>query len=150
MRRLWVLAVLVPLVFAACGSSDTTIEQDEVGSTQAAVAATPTGVANCGAHFPVPRRMSQYVNLVESDALPAFIANPIDSGCRLAVATLIESVPECASGTPEDQAKVARHREPRARPDRVGRPARPGVRADPRRRPRAGEPQGMLKLTGPG
>ncbi len=106
MRRLWVLAVLVPLVFAACGSSDTTIEQDEVGSTQAAVAATPTGVANCGAHFPVPRRMSQYVNLVESDALPAFIANPIDSGCRLAVATLIESVPECESGTPEDQAKV--------------------------------------------
>jgi hypothetical protein len=106
MRRLWVLAVLVPLVFAACGSTDTTIEQDEVGSTQAAVAATPTGVANCGAHFPVPRRMSQYVNLVESDALPAFIANPIDSGCRLAVATLIESVPECESGTPEDQAKV--------------------------------------------
>ena len=106
MRRLWVLAVLVPLVFAACGSSDTTIEQDEVGSTQAAVAATPTGVANCGAHFPVPRRMSQYVNLVESDALPAFIANPIDSGCRLAVATLIESLPECESGTPEDQAKV--------------------------------------------
>jgi hypothetical protein len=106
MRRLWLLAVLVPLVFAACGSSDTTIEQDEVGSTQAAVAATPTGVANCGAHFPVPRRMSQYVNLVESDALPAFIANPIDSGCRLAVATLIESVPECESGTPEDQAKV--------------------------------------------
>ncbi len=106
MRRLWVLAVLAPLVFAACGSSDTTIEQDEVGSTQAAVAATPTGVANCGAHFPVPRRMSQYVNLVESDALPAFIANPIDSGCRLAVATLIESVPECESGTPEDQAKV--------------------------------------------
>ena len=50
--------------------------------------------------------MSQYVNLVESDALPAFIANPIDSGCRLAVATLIESVPECESGTPEDQAKV--------------------------------------------
>ena len=111
MRRLWVLAVLVPLVFAACGSSDTTIEQDEVGSTQAAVAATPTGVANCGAHFPVPRRMSQYVNLVESDALPAFIANPIDSGCRLAVATLIESVPECAEGTPEDHAKVDQIRE---------------------------------------
>ena len=106
MRRLCVLAVLVPLAFAACGSSDTTIEQDQVGSTQAAVAATPTGVANCGAHFAVPRRMSQYVNLVESDALPAFIGNPIDSACRLAVATLIESVPECASGTPEDQAKV--------------------------------------------
>ena len=50
--------------------------------------------------------MSQYVNIVESDALPQFIANPIDSACRLAVATLIESVPECLTGTPEDQAKV--------------------------------------------
>lgn len=100
------LAVLAPLLFAACGSSDTTIEQDQVGSTQAAVDATPTGVANCGAHYPVPRRMSQYVNLVESDALPQFIANPIDSTCRLAVATLIESVPACETGTPEDQAKV--------------------------------------------
>ena len=144
------LAVLVPLVFAACGSSDTTIEQDEVGSTQAAVAATPTGVANCGAHFPVPRRMSQYVNLVESDALPAFIANPIDSGCRLAVATLIESVPECESGTPEDQAKVL------AITNRVrgqiesGVPPDQAYARDPRRRPRAGEPQGMLKPTGPG
>ena len=107
MRRLWVLAVVVPLLLAACGSSDTTIEQDQVGSTQAAVDATPTGVANCGAHFPVPRRMSQYVNLVENDALPQFIANPIDSACRLAVSTLIETVPECETGTPADQAKVA-------------------------------------------
>lgn len=106
MRHLWVLCVVVPLLLAACGSSDTTIRQDEVGSTQAAVEATPTGVANCGAHYPVPRRMSQYVNLVESDALPEFIANPIDSACRLAVATLIESVPSCETGTREDQAKV--------------------------------------------
>ena len=105
MRGIWVLAVLVPLLVAACGSSDNTIEQDQVGSTQAAVAATPTGVVDCG-HFPLPRRMSQYMNLVESDALPKFVANPIDSACRLSVATLIESVPECLTGTPEDQAKV--------------------------------------------
>jgi hypothetical protein len=104
-RRIWLLAVLVPLLLAACGSSDETIEQDQVGSTQAAVDATPTGVANCG-RYPLPRRMSQYVNLVEDDALPEFIANPIDSTCRLSVSTLIESVPECLTGTPADQAKV--------------------------------------------
>ena len=40
--------------------------------------------------------MSQYVSIIENDALPELIANPIDSTCRLAVATLIESVPECA------------------------------------------------------
>lgn len=106
MRRVWVLAVLAPLLVAACGSSDTTIVQNEVGSTQAAVDAVPTGAAGCDAHFPLPRRMSQYVNLVESDALPVFIANPIDSACRLVVSTLIESVPECTTGTPEDQALV--------------------------------------------
>jgi hypothetical protein len=104
-RRGWVLAVALPLLLVACGSSDNTIEQDQVGSTQAAVDATPTGVINCGP-YPLPRRMSQYVNLVESDALPQFIANPIDSGCRLSVSTLIESVPECETGTPEDRAKV--------------------------------------------
>jgi len=109
-RRLWVLAVLVPLLLAACGSSDETIDQPQVGSTEAAIAATPTGVANCG-RYPLPRRMSQYVNIIENDALPELIANPIDSTCRLAVATLIESVPECAEGTPEDHAKVDQIRE---------------------------------------
>jgi hypothetical protein len=103
-RRTWALAVLVPLL-VACGSSDKTIDQNQVGSTQAAVAATPTGVANCG-RYPVPRRLSQYVSIVEADALPEYIANPIDSACRLSVATLIESVPECATGTPADQQKV--------------------------------------------
>jgi hypothetical protein len=104
-RRLLLLLVVVPALLAACGSADETIDQNQVGSTEAAVAATPTGVANCG-RYPLPRRMSQYVNIVESDALPAYIANPIDSSCRLAVSTLIESVPECAEGTPEDRAKV--------------------------------------------
>ncbi len=66
---------------------------------------TPTGVANCG-NYALPRRMSQYVNLVEVEALPQYVANPIDTVCKLAVATLIESVPDCATGTPEDQAKV--------------------------------------------
>ena len=99
MRRAWLLAVLVPLV-AACGSSDNTIAQNEVGSTQAAVAATPTGVADCGAHFPVTRRMSQYVDIVESDALPQFIANPIDAACRLALPTLIETMPKCCPRHP--------------------------------------------------
>lgn len=108
MRRAWVLGVLAPLL-VACGPADSTIDQVAVGSTQAAVAATPTGVASCGG-YPVPRRMSQYVNLVEVDALPAYIANPIDSFCKLSVATLIESVPECADGTPEDRAKVDRLR----------------------------------------
>ena len=110
MRRLWLLAVLLPLVLAACGSSDEMIDQADVGSTEAAVAATPTGVANCG-RYPIPRRISQYVNIVENDALPELIANPIDSTCRLAVATLIESVPDCAEGTPEDIAKVDKLRE---------------------------------------
>ncbi len=110
MRRIWLLAVLVPLLLAACGSSDTKIDQNQVGSTEAAVAATPTGVANCG-RYPLPRRMSQYVNIIESDALPEYIANPIDSTCRLAVATLMESVPECLDGAPEDRAKVDRVRE---------------------------------------
>lgn len=105
MHRIWLLALFVPLLLAACGSGDTTIDQNQVGSTQAAVAATPTGVADCG-HYPLPRRMSQYVNLVESDALPQYIANPIDSACRLSVSTLIESVPECLTGTPADRAEV--------------------------------------------
>ncbi|MDX6376331.1 MAG: hypothetical protein QOE98_634 [Gaiellaceae bacterium] len=105
MRRTWPLALLMPLLLTACGSADRTIEQNQVGSTQAAVAATPTGVANCG-RYPVPRRMSQYVNVVESDALPQYIANPIDSPCRLSVSTLIESVPECLTGTPADRATV--------------------------------------------
>jgi hypothetical protein len=109
-RRLWVLAVVVPLLLAACGSSDETIDQPQVGSTEAAIAATPTGVANCG-RYPLPRRMSQYVSIIENDALPELIANPIDSTCRLAVATLIESVPECAEGTPEDHTKVDQIRE---------------------------------------
>ena len=110
MRRLWVLAIVVPLLLAACGSSDETIDQPQVGSTEAAIAATPTGVANCG-RYPLPRRMSQYVSIIENDALPELIANPIDSTCRLAVATLIESVPECEEGTPEDHAKVDQIRE---------------------------------------
>jgi hypothetical protein len=109
-RRLWVFAVVVPLLLAACGSSDERIDQPQVGSTEAAVAATPTGVANCG-RYALPRRMSQYVSIIENDALPELIANPIDSTCRLAVATLIESVPECAEGTPEDHAKVDQIRE---------------------------------------
>jgi hypothetical protein len=109
-RRLWVLAVLVPLLLAACGSSDSTIDQNQVGSTEAAVANTPTGVANCG-RYALPRRMSQYVSIVENEALPQLVANPIDSTCRLSVATLIESVPECAEGTPADRAKVDSLRE---------------------------------------
>jgi hypothetical protein len=109
-RRLWVLAVVVPLLLAACGSSDETIDQNQVGSTEAAVAATPTGVVNCG-RYPLPRRMSQYVSIIENDALPDLVANPIDSTCRLAVATLVESVPECLEGTPADRAKVDKLRE---------------------------------------
>ena len=108
MRRvsvLAVLAVLALLLLAACGSSDETIDQAEVGSVEASVAATPTGVANCG-RYALPRRMSQYVSIIENDALPELVANPIDSTCRLAVATLLESVPECLEGTPEDRAKV--------------------------------------------
>ena len=99
-------AVLLAAVAAGCGTTTENVQQDQVGSTEQAVEQTPTGVANCG-NFPLPRRMSQYVNLVEVDALPAYVANPIDTFCKLAVATLIESVPECETGTPEDQAKVA-------------------------------------------
>ena len=67
---------LVPAAAARrAASSDETIEQNQVGSTEAAVAATPTGVANCG-DYPLPRRMSQYVNLVELDALPAVRREP--------------------------------------------------------------------------
>jgi hypothetical protein len=105
MRGRWAVAVALPLLLAACGSSDATIDQNQVGSTEAAVAATPTGVANCG-RYALPRRMTQYVNIVEVQALPELIANPIDSTCRLAVATLIESVPDCVEGTPADRAKV--------------------------------------------
>lgn len=106
MRRLIALLLVLPLVVAACGTSDTEIQQDEVGSTQQAIDETPTGIADCGP-YPVPRRMSQYVNIIEADALPEYIANPIDTGCKLAVATLIETVPECETGTPEDRQKVA-------------------------------------------
>jgi hypothetical protein len=92
-HRLALLALCAaPLLAVACGSNED-VQQNQVGSTQAAVAATPTGVADCG-HYPLPRRMSQY------------IANPIDSYCRLAVATLVESVPDCATGTPADRAKA--------------------------------------------
>ena len=90
--------------------NDSTIDQNQVGSTEAAVANTPTGVANCG-RYALPRRMSQYVSIVENEALPQLVANPIDSTCRLSVATLIESVPECAEGTPADRAKVDSLRE---------------------------------------
>jgi|tagenome__1003787_1003787.scaffolds.fasta_scaffold19539574_2 hypothetical protein len=107
MRRLTALftAALAAAVVAGCGTTSENVQQDQVGSTEQAVQQTPTGVANCG-NYPLPRRMSQYVNLVEVDALPAYVANPIDSLCKLAVATLIESVPGCETGTPEDQAKV--------------------------------------------
>ena len=108
-RTLALLAVaVVPVVGAACGTSDESVQQNEVGSTQQAVAETPTGAADCGDHFAVPRRMSQYVALVESEAIPAYVANPIDTVCKLAVATLIESVPECVDGTPADQQKAAK------------------------------------------
>jgi len=98
-------AGLIAAVAAGCGTTSQNVQQDQVGSTEQPVDQTPTGVANCG-NFPLPRRMSQYVNLVEVDALPAYVANPIDTFCKLSVATLIESVPECETGTPEDQAKV--------------------------------------------
>jgi hypothetical protein len=98
-------AGLLAAVAAGCGTTTENVQQDQVGSTEQAVQDTPTGVADC-ANFPLPRRMSQYVNLVELDALPAYVANPIDTFCKLAVATLIESVPECETGTPEDRAKV--------------------------------------------
>jgi hypothetical protein len=109
MRRSVLALVLcvVPLAAAACGTSTEDVQQNQVGSTEAAVAETPTGVANCG-RFPLPRRMSQYVGLVESEALPQYVANPIDTYCKLAVATLIESVPDCATGTPADRAKADR------------------------------------------
>jgi hypothetical protein len=107
MRRTLALlaAGLLATVAAACGTTSENVQQNEVGSTEQAVKETPTGVANCG-NYPLPRRMSQYVNLVEVEALPQYVANPIDTVCKLAVATLIESVPDCATGTPEDQAKV--------------------------------------------
>jgi hypothetical protein len=107
MRRTVALlaAVLTATGAAACGTTTENVQQNQVGSTEQAVEQTPTGVANCG-NFPLPRRMSQYVNLVEVNALPAYVANPIDTFCKLSVATLIESVPECETGTPEDRAKV--------------------------------------------
>ena len=105
-HRLALLALCVaPLVAAACGTSNEDVQQNQVGSTEAAVAETPTGVADCG-HYPLPRRMSQYVDLVELEGLPQYIANPIDSYCRLAVATLVESVPDCQTGTPADRTKA--------------------------------------------
>jgi hypothetical protein len=100
----------VAAVAAGCGTTTANVQQDQVGSTEQAVQQTPTGVANCD-HFPLPRRMSQYVSLVEAEALPAYVANPIDTFCKLSVATLIESVPECETGTPEDQAEVAKIRQ---------------------------------------
>jgi len=107
-RGLALLAAgLLAVVAAGCGTTTENVQQDQVGSTEQAVEQTPTGVANCGG-FPLPRRMSQYVNLVEVEALPQYVANPIDTVCKLAVATLIESVPQCETGTPEDQAKVAK------------------------------------------
>jgi len=106
-RLVLLAACVVPLGVAACGASSEDVQQNQVGSTEAAVAQTPTGVANCG-HYPLPRRMSQYVNLVELQGLPEYIANPIDSYCKLAVATLIESVPDCETGTPDDRAKADR------------------------------------------
>jgi hypothetical protein len=103
--QLALLAVCVaPLVAAACGSSEE-VQQNQVGSTEAAVAETPTGVADCG-RYPLPRRFTQYVNIVELQALPEYVANPIDTYCKLAAATLIESVPDCETGTPEDRAKA--------------------------------------------
>jgi hypothetical protein len=110
MRRALALLALavVPVAGAACGTSEQSVQQNEVGSTQQAVAETPTGATSCGDHFAVPRRMSQYVALVETEALPAYVANPIDTVCKRAVATLIESVPECEDGTPADRAKVAK------------------------------------------
>jgi hypothetical protein len=105
-RHLTLLALCVaPLPAAACGTSSEEVQQNQVGSTEAAVAQTPTGVANCG-RYPLPRRMSQYVAIAENDALPEYVANPIDTFCKLAVATLIESVPDCETGTPEDRAKA--------------------------------------------
>jgi hypothetical protein len=105
-RGLALLAVCVaPVLGAACGVSSDNVQENQVGSTEAAVAQTPTGVANCG-NYALPRRMSQYVNLVEVEALPQYVANPIDTVCKLAVATLIESVPDCATGTPADRAKA--------------------------------------------
>ena len=149
MRRLWVLAVAVPLLLAACGSSDETIDQAQVGSTEAAIAATPAGVANCG-RYPLPRRMSQYVNIVENDALPELVANPIDSTCRLAVATLIESVPECAEGTPETTRRSTRsarrcaaRSRPAFRPNRRGRSSATTRASSPAARP--AEPSGRVR-----
>ena len=105
-RGLALLAVCVaPVLGVACGASSENVQENQVGSTQAAAAATPTGVANCG-NYPLARRMSQYVNLVELEALPQYVANPIDTICKLSVATLIESVPDCATGTPADRAKA--------------------------------------------
>ena len=125
-RGLALLAVCVaPVLGAACGASSENVQENQVGSTEAAVAATPTGVANCG-NYPLARRMSQYVNLVELEALPQYVANPIDTVCKLAVATLIESVPDCATGTPATARRpTTSRRSPAA--DRVRRPARPGV-----------------------
>jgi len=110
MRRILALVAVavVAMVGAACGTTDESVQQNEVGSTEKAVAETPTGATNCGDHFAVPRRMSQYVALVENEALPAYVANPIDTVCKLAVATLIESVPECVDGTPADQEQAAK------------------------------------------
>ena len=120
-----------------------TWQENQVGSTQAAAAATPTGVANCG-NYPLARRMSQYVNLVESKPCRSTSRNPIDTICKLSVATLIESVPDCATGTPADRAKadhiaqIARQQiESGVPPDQVYAP-------DPRRRPRARGAEGLL------
>ncbi len=104
MRRL----LVIPLALAAvgCGGAGSqTIAQDQVGSTEAAVAATPTGVADCG-NYVLPRRITQWLNSVESEALPDLVANPIDSGCRFAVATLLVSLPLCEDGAPADVAKI--------------------------------------------
>jgi hypothetical protein len=104
MRRL--LVIPLALAVGACGGAGSqTIAQDQVGSTEAAVAATPTGVADCGG-YALPRRITQWVNSVESEALPDLIANPVDAACRFAVGTLLVSLPLCEDGAPADVAKI--------------------------------------------
>ena len=82
-------------MLAACGTT-TTVTVAEPPS--------PPATAACS-HLAIPRVLSQYVGIVEGDALPAFALDR-SRACRLAVATLLLTVPACNGGTAAQEAAL--------------------------------------------
>ena len=148
MRRLWVLAV----ARAAAARGVRLERRDDRPGRRSARRRPPSPrrrpAWRTAAAIPLPRRMSQYVNIVENDALPELVANPIDSTLPAGRG----DADRVGAGVRRGHARRTTRRSTRsarrcaARSSRASRPTRRGRWSATT--PASSRPQGLLTVSG--